>query len=69
MSLRVSWRVIDLSIIVETSPRSSGRIHFDVLGPTGPTELVPLAVGINMYTEGDVLVNKALVLVFFFEDE
>lgn len=30
-------------------------IHFVLVGPAAPRELVPLMVGINMYTDGDVL--------------
>lgn len=66
ISLRVSWRVMEPSTTVETSPKSSGRIHFDVLGPAGPRELVPLAVGMSIYTDGDVLFD-ILISVYVVE--
>ena len=54
-SLRVSCRVMDPSTMVETSNKSKGSIHFEVDGPTSPRELVPTAVGMYMYTDGDTL--------------
>ena len=58
-SLRVSWRVTDPSKMVETSSRSRASIQLVVEGPAGrPRELVPLAVGMSMYTDGDVLVLR-----------
>ncbi len=69
ISLRVIWRVIDPSATVESSVRSRGTIHFDVLGPAGPRELVPLAVGMSMYTEGDVLKMSLVFESFWWTDD
>lgn len=56
-SLRVSWRVMDPSAMVETSYKSRPRTQLVVEGPNGcPSELVPLAVGMSKYTDGDVKV-------------
>lgn len=63
-SLRVSWRVTVPSIMVETSSRSRGSIHFEVEGPAGPRELVPIAVGMSIYTDGDVLFALSLADTF-----
>jgi hypothetical protein len=60
-SLRVSWRVNVPLTIVDTSPKSSGSIQFVAEGLTIPRELVPTAVGINMYTEGEVLISPLLL--------
>lgn len=58
-SLRLSWLVAPVPLaMVETSYRSRGRIHCEVEGPAGcPSVLIPLAAGMYMYTEGDVLVS------------
>ena len=57
-SARVSWRVMLVpAAMVETSQRSKGSIQFVVAGPAGsPRVLVPIAVGINIYTDGEVKV-------------
>lgn len=47
---------MDPSAMVETSWRSRASIQFEVDGPAGtPRELVTLAVGMTMYTDGDEL--------------
>lgn len=58
-SLRVSCRVMLVPwAMVDTSYKSRGSIQLVVEGPAGsPRVLVPLAVGMNMYTDGDVLVS------------
>lgn len=55
-SLRVSCCVRVPPTMVDTSYRSRGSIQFEVAGPAVPSELVPTAVGISMYTDGDVKV-------------
>ena len=58
MSERVSCCVAPVEVsptMVETWLRSSGRIQSEVAGPKGaPAVSVPTAVGMSMYTEGDV---------------
>jgi hypothetical protein len=56
-SLSVSCRVLVPAKMVDTSYRSSGRIQLVVCGPTvWLALLMPTAVGISMYTDGDVKV-------------
>lgn len=55
-SPRVSCCVSVPPTMVDTSLRSRGSIHFEVEGPVVPRELVPTAVGMSMYTDGDVKV-------------
>lgn len=55
-SLRESCRVSVPSTMVDTSFRSKGSIQSEVEGPACPRELVPTAVGISIYTDGDVKV-------------
>jgi hypothetical protein len=58
-SARVSWRVTlppRPGAMVDTSYRSRGSIHAVVDGPAGsPRVFIPRAVGMNMYTDGEVL--------------
>lgn len=56
-SLSVSWRVMEPLMMVETSSRSRASIQLLVDGPAGcPAVLVPLAVSMSMYTDGEVKV-------------
>lgn len=59
-SPRTSCCVAVPSTMVETSSRSRASIQSEVEGPAGPRELVPRAVGMSMYTEGDVLLASAV---------
>jgi len=53
--------VTDPSAMVDTSYRSRGSIQLVVDGPAGcPRVLMPRAVGISMYTDGEVLFTSSL---------
>lgn len=63
-SPRTSCCVAVPSTMVETSSRSRASIQSEVEGPAGPRELVPRAVGMSMYTEGDVKVYAKSVSTY-----
>lgn len=56
-SARLSWLVDPVPLtMVDTSYRLRPRIHCEVWGPAGwPRVLMPRAVGMYMYTDGEVL--------------